>query len=145
MNAIDQLKLYTKESYSNSIIHQMNALIKEYAIYMRETIFEEVRLKQYQELPSRRSCIYVCEKKSLNYWYDKLPGDKRIFRIRLNGNIHKANENYLATEYLPGEEIYKNAYNYWEGSKESNSICEEILFEGDITILEEIPKENIIR
>lgn len=130
---IQQNGLYNKPDDAKYIIEQMNLTIKEMAIYLRESIFEEIRSIYFPALPSRKYCIWVCEKNSIPYWQENLGGNFPIYELCLTGVMHRANPHYLDIEILPCEQIRVNAFNYWTGTDNNNS-QEEILFEGIIEI-----------
>lgn len=147
MSIINSKKLYANEKNAEFIVNQLHSIANELAIYMRESIFEEIRAEYFSDLPSRKSCIWLCEKESVKYWLKALnPGSNfRIFKLELTGVIHKADQRHLKTEVLPCELIRENAFNYWTGTDGNNYLEQEILFEGIINILDEFEKiEDIL-
>ena len=141
MEAIEIIKrqeLYSDADYAKQLLEQMSILAKEFALYMREDIFEEVRKAHFPELPSRKSCIWVCEEAALNYWDDILEGEAQIFEVAVTGKIHRADQRHLSAKLLPGSVIWQNAVNYWNGADGSNSVEEEIIAEGEVEILRRI-------
>ncbi len=145
MSIINSRKLYASEKNAEIIVNQLHSIAKELAIYMRESIFEEIRAEYFADLPSRKSCIWVCEKESIKYWLKTLGFNCRIFKLELTGVIHKADQHHLNAEVLPCELIRENAFNYWTGTDGNNPEEQEILFEGIINILDEFEKiEDIL-
>lgn len=47
-------------------------VVADYAIYLREQVFEEVRLQYFSNLPSRRTGIWVFAQESEQYWCSTL-------------------------------------------------------------------------
>ena len=135
---IEDNKLYSTTEIAENIFKQYTKVIREMAIYMRETIFEEIRQMYFANLPSRKCCIWVLNEPSIRYWYNTLGPTRKLFRIKLTGVIHKADQRHLAAEILPSELIRRNAFEYWTGSDGTNTIEEELLFEGLINIVDEI-------
>jgi hypothetical protein len=106
----------------------------------RELSFELVRKEFYPELPSRQKCIWIIPdvKESLEFWGQVLKyTDKRIFKITLNGKIHRAAQKWLIGGTIPLNKWNAFAHSYWKGegigSKE-----DEVLFEGKFKIIDEI-------
>jgi hypothetical protein len=142
MSIINSRKLYANEKNAEIIVNQLHSIANELAIYMRESIFEEIRAEYFSDLPSRKSCIWLCEKESVKYWLKALNAGSnfRIFKLELTGVIHKADQRHLKAEVLPCELIRENAFNYWTGTDGNNHEEQEILFEGIINILDEFDK-----
>lgn len=134
-NFLKQPESFQIQNY-REIIKQALTIIKEQCIFTRETIFEEVRANYFPKLPSRKTCIWVCKKEAVNYWWDTLEGNKKIFKMQVTGVIHKAEEKHLICDTLSHNEIRANAFSYWTGSEGSNPMEEEILFEGVIKIMD---------
>ncbi|WP_027626267.1 DUF2441 domain-containing protein [Clostridium lundense] len=135
-NFLKQPESFQIQNY-REIIQQALIIIKEQCIFTRETIFEEVRGNYFPSLPSRKTCLWVCTKDSLPYWWSALNGTKKIFKLELTGIMHKADEKYLICDTLSHDEIRANAFNYWTGSDGLNPKKEELLFEGVIKVLQE--------
>ncbi len=111
---------------------------------VRELAFELVRKDFYPELPSRQKCIWLIpdDKKSLEYWKNVIQNkDKRIFKITVNGKIHRAAPKWLNGGTFSLNKWTSMAHSYWQG-EESGNIEDEILFEGKIKIIEEITVPN---
>jgi len=106
----------------------------------RELTFELVRKEFYHELPSRQKCIWIIpdEEKSLEFWKNVIKNkDKKIFKITIDGKIHRASQKWLVGGTFSLNKWTSLAHSYWKG-EESGSIEDEILFEGKIKIIEEI-------
>lgn len=122
----------------NNIFNLCNSAINELTTLIRELIFEEIRKISFPELPSRKSCIWVCDKQSVKQWWKKLDGNKKILRLSLTGTMHVGSEEYLSNDTFPLELFRQNALNYWQGKNSNNIESQEILFEGYLKILEVI-------
>jgi hypothetical protein len=139
LNLIQKNKLYSSVENTKIILEKLETITKQQAIYIRESIFEEIRADHFTDLPSRKSCIWVCEEHALEYWKELLlEANCKIFKVNLTGVIHKADQKHLKADVLPCELIRKNAFNYWTGSDSKNISEVEILFEGLVKIVEEI-------
>ena len=116
-------------------------VVRDLALYYRETIFEEIRAENFAKLPSRKNCIWLCEEPSLYSWLEVLKEESsRIFELECTGEIHKADQFHLKTEVLPRKLIVEKAIKYWSGTNGENLTEQEILFEGKVKVLREIKK-----
>ena len=107
----------------------------------RELAFESIRNEFYPELPSRKNCIWLIpnHQDSLQFWNNILNiGQQiKIFKVEIDGNIHRASQEWLVGGTLSINEWNKLAHNYWKGTNSGN-IEDEVLFTGRLKILEEI-------
>lgn len=118
---------------------QTKKLLSDYQLYARERIFEDVRAEMFPDLPSRKVCIWLIPPehlyKRINFWSKELTKTYKIYQLSCTGNIHIADEAFLASRfgYLP---TYRNdAIQYWSGKFQSKSIIhQEILFTGTIFV-----------
>lgn len=110
-----------------------------------ENIFEEVRKLKYNDLPSRKKCIYVCEGiEELSFWYEKLTlesGNQKaiIYELELEldeKKIFKCDAKILELGILPDKDIEDEANKYWSGLLNDNSEIEN-LYTGRVKILKE--------
>jgi hypothetical protein len=117
-------------------------VIKEQGMFIREEIFEEVRRNYFPQLPSRKTCIWLCDKESVEYWWSKLqtPKEKmKIFKFNVTGILLKTDQKHLIHESVAHDTLRAKAFEYWTGSDGLNPLEEEFLFEGIIRIIEEYP------
>lgn len=114
---------------------------------VRESVFEQVRMQKFENLPSRRSCIWITEEQHIPKWVETWYNDAqatgfKIFEItpRENGITHFADP-YLVKDDFSYEEVWALALSYWEGTLTNPNICE-ILFDGRLELtklVDEIP------
>lgn len=141
-NALDEFKPQLREQVKNTWIPQAAKTIKEMGKYIREVIFEEIRVNEFPELPSRFRCIWLAEKKDIKMWLEKIhAGDNEIFKVSVSGKIHIANEKFLAWDTLSHNELRQKAREYWRGKELDDDSLKEILFEGDVTLVEKCDLE----
>jgi len=111
----------------------------------RELAFESFRKEFYPELPSRLRCIWLIpgHENALHFWNNTLNKgqQKRVFKVTVEGNIHRAAHKWLIGGTFSINEWNKLAHNYWKGVSSGN-IDDEILFEGRMKIIEEITLYN---
>jgi len=118
--------------------------LKEYLMLIREFVFEEVRREQFPDLPSRQKCIWVMETpESVVYWAGKMDIPKRLLKVRLAGEGHRASNDCLASDTLSLKEFRTNAVNYWSGEQSSSSPQHETLFEGSVYVARVVPPEEV--
>lgn len=137
----DFLKLPIDIQHKNyqTCLQQAAKAIKEMGTYIRESIFEEVRVTEFPSHPSRMKCIWVCEEKDIQYWLDKLhAGEKKIFKVSLIGQMHRANPENLISDSVEHDLLRKHARMYWKADDLDNSSVHEVLFIGNISVREEI-------
>jgi|SRR5882724_10752993 len=106
----------------------------------REFAFESIRKEFYTELPSRRQCIWLIpdNEKALEFWQNTIHNkDQRIFKVTVDGKIHRAAQKWLIGGTFSANKWNILAHSYWKG-EDSGSIEDEILFEGKIKIIEEV-------
>ncbi|WP_375586996.1 DUF2441 domain-containing protein [Flagellimonas aurea] len=108
----------------------------QYLKWIREEIFEKIRLEINPNLPSRKKGIWLTNKKNLKKWWDILASNKRkIYKVEiLTGKTFTTDEFYCELKNNSIEEFENNARQYWQGELTSNPI-EEILFEGKLKVL----------
>lgn len=107
---------------------------------IRELTLETIRRDCYPELPSRHNCIWLSpdDKKSLAFWKPLVHGNtKNVFRVEIDGKVHRAANKWLITGMLPLNEINGMAHNYWKGV-DTGGFEDEILFIGKMKIIEKL-------
>ena len=117
-------------------------LLNEYSLYVRERLFEDVRLEYFPESPSRMTCLWIMTEENLaakiQYWSKEIPDTKTLYKISCSGKIHIADDTLLIHP-LGGffSEIRKYAHLYWDGViQNTEPIHQELLFAGSFTVLE---------
>lgn len=106
----------------------------------RELVFESIRKEFYPELPSRQKCIWLIpdNEKSLEFWKNTVYNrHRRIFKVTVDGNVHRAAHKWLIGGTFSINEWNKLAHSYWK-SEDSGRIDDEILFEGKIRIIKAV-------
>ena len=106
----------------------------------REISFESIRKDFYPKLPSRQKCIWLIPNngESLEFWKNVIKNkQRRIFKVAVEGNIHRAAQEWLVGGTFSVNRWNEMAHNYWKGEN-SGTIQDEVLFCGKIKILDEI-------
>ena len=141
--AIDE---YLKENKDKQtyikLLEIASGFLKNFELSKRELVLEEYRKKYHPNLPSRTKCIWLCEKKQLLYWKNKLNiGSKKgsLFKVSVTGNLFKSSDQFLPNKEMSILQIYENAKKYW--NPDFSVIDErkiEYLFDGKVKILQKI-------
>jgi len=108
---------------------------------VRELILEDVRQQMYANLPSRSTCIWLIpeREKAVRFWLDNMRSDtKKVFRVNATGELHRASQQPVIGDTISMNEWRKRALDYWNGA-DTESYDDELILNGDIEILEEVP------
>lgn len=124
---------------SEKTIQELANTLNHYVKLVREMMFEEVRLSHFPDYPSRQRGIWVIPNtpESLEYWKKEL-GEGRLFKVKLSGKIHKANQEYLHVNTNGLSYWRDRAYRYWSEEPGLSVEQEECIFEGQVEILNEL-------
>lgn len=140
----DNFKYLSDENFYQYIKHMIYEItnssnpIKENII--KECMFESIRIKKYPNLPSRLTSYWMCEDESLKFWYDvliKKNAKKKIYKLKVEGNIHKTHHAYIMWPIKNIDNLIKNANDYWSGYYEEKTQSEVLFNDGKITIIDE--------
>lgn len=108
----------------------------EAALYIREQVFEAVRLHEYPELPSRQKCLWVTQQDQVPYWRTMHNRDQvNLLTLRLNGDIFCGDDHWLKADTLSSIVYEQRARHYWAGEMHVTP-RKEFLFSGEATIIE---------
>ncbi len=117
-------------------LKQLNEAMLSYAYSLREIGMEWCRKKFYPTLPSRLTCMYLCEKESEAKGYlataqtKNNNGTPKVIKVKLNGKLFKTSNKFNRRD-LTFDGFVKNAHLYWQGvDKKFNEPTTEFLFEG---------------
>lgn len=137
-------KKYDFDLSKNNIDFLYNKLAdvsKEFAFFVREQVFEDYRVCNYPDLPSRQKCLWVTESNQLPYWKTMSQNTQRsLLTLELDGDLFCADEHWLAANTFSAVTYWERAAHYWAGDM-SESPIKEYLFCGTATIKEITPIE----
>lgn len=122
--------------------NQCVELLKEYQLYARERIFEDIRLASFPSLPSRKTCLWLLRADQLmdkvTYWREELSPEKHLYKLSCTGNIHVADDAFLTPRFGFLPTYREDAVKYWSGEWVSKScIHEEVLFQGEVFVIKD--------
>lgn len=131
----EDYRLRVNQSYNTKGINRTYSKCKKEKQEI-ESKFEECRLQNYSNLPSRKNCFYVCLEKDVEIWLKELIRHHRygfqIFKLSCSGFI------FWADSYLFSDEDIRNPQKYWNGCSPSDYNClVEGLFIGDYDVIED--------
>lgn len=107
---------------------------------VREVIVEMVRLQEYQEYPSRLSCLYAAKSyEDALKWKELFDSYNRkvlqIVKLRVIGNYFEGDANLLPKEDgVPFSQKIEQAREYWKGNVKNE--LPELLINGKIEVVE---------
>jgi len=126
------------------LLRAAQQVTKSQSMYIREEIFEEVRTNYFPHLPCRKTCIWVCSKEALEFWWGALDFEnKKILKLNLTGSLYVADQRHLMADTFRHDDHRANAFQYWTGSDQIDLKDQEVLFEGIIDVTEEYPTLDI--
>jgi len=114
---------------------------------VRELVFENVRRKEFNDLPSRHTCLYLCpdRRECVRYWWNELvtqghdPG-KTIWDVIVTGEIFLTPD-LVKLQSMSVEEWEALARRYWS-PHDAELDNDEILFAGEIEVVAERQKAD---
>lgn len=134
--------------YDNADLSKSPDRLTEYLLYIRESLFEEVRQQYFPQCPSRQKSIWLIphNENSLSFWKEALRVNElnipyQVLELVCSGNIFYGNEKYLKTSpELTFNNYRQYAFNYWNGSDTNlkENIDVECIFSGYFTVKEVI-------
>jgi hypothetical protein len=105
---------------------------------IRELVYEEVRFKYFNDLPSRRHCIWLCDENELHLWNNTLGGEHDIYKVKVTGKIHSCYAGALDDDNINYKILFYKALSYWRGECIGNPMEKEYLFEGKVELIEKV-------
>jgi hypothetical protein len=107
---------------------------------LKEHIFEDIRLNEYSDLPSRKRCMFLLDPQEdaisfcTQYGFNKPPYYViEIEKVDGKDKTHRCQISLLDCDTRPYSEIVENARKYWSGTDKIKSDME-ILFEGGFIV-----------
>lgn len=112
---------------------------KHFLMLARELVWENVRLAEFPDAPSRQRCIWLIRTlEDTKRWISQMgfqPNCYWVVQVRGTGRILDVDANLLAGDSEPLPTWYEKARAYWMGKKSENPLPE-VLFEGTIRVEE---------
>lgn len=138
---------FVRDSQKNTLdllirAREMNQILASYNHLLNELIFEQVRHKNYPDLPSRLKCTWLCDRRNIKKWLSLFDsrGKRKIFEVQAFGEVFKADRSWLTADVTTATEIFRRAIEYWKGSL--NPIVRErqveYLFKGRLKVIDQI-------
>jgi len=103
----------------------------------RELFWENIRLAEFPDAPSRQKCIWLIESlDDVNRWitaFDFNPVQCSVAKVRATGRALKVDSNNLIGDSDPLPIWYEKARLYWAGTESTNPLPE-VVFEGSLVV-----------
>jgi len=103
----------------------------------RELLWENVRLAEFPDAPSRQNCIWLIESMAdVTNWISQLGFEQShysVVRVRATGKSLKVDSNFLAGDSEPLPVWLEKAHEYWSGMVTQTPLPE-VLFVGHIEV-----------
>jgi hypothetical protein len=111
---------------------------KYYSMLLKEYVFEDIRINEFPNKPSRKKCIFLAPQSlNLKHYAKKMNFGEELVYLEIqplnDSKIHFANIGLLNCDTLAHEIKVKNAREYWQGNAEITDDTE-VLYEGEFII-----------
>lgn len=118
-------------------IRRHNFIEENYATYIKEEIFEAIRLQYYPDLPSRFNCVFLFSEMTFakESYANQGAYKAYVYEVELvEGKLIKVEMDLLRCDGATFEEINSCAHKYWKQLKQPNSATLEILLNGQAKV-----------
>ena len=120
----------------------LSKALSNYDFVMREFALEEVRKEKFQDCPSRFRCMFLSDdedtsRNNLQGMINKGRGKNfQVVKVKVSGLAHFVKDFGLSRLGLSFNEYKEEAEIYWTQDQKSKSATKEILFVGDVEVVE---------
>jgi len=127
---------------NKSLMIDMSKALSNYDFIMREFALEEVRRQQFPKLPSRFKCMFLSEDEdtclqNLESMQNRTKGKQfQAIKVKVNGYTHFVKDYGISRLGLSFNEYMDEAIKYWTQDQNSKTATKEILFVGDVEVIE---------
>lgn len=134
---------------NKNLIFDLSKALSNYDFIMREFALEEVRRQQFPHLPSRFRCMFLSEDAdtclhNLQGFINRGAGSNlQAIKVRVNGEAHFVKDYGVSRLGLSFNEYKNEALKYWSQDQHSTSATKEILFTGDVEILDVLKEYDL--
>ncbi len=120
------------------LLDSASCFISEYQMLIREIGYEEIRKSEFNCKPSRQKCIWLCKEEQLEYWKGNIGKPFKIFKVKIEGQAFKSNNDLIVSPSESYNKIVKKAKEYWNYEGKFENEKDEYLYVGNLEILEEL-------
>ena len=136
INAIEHAQQKRDVLGQIKLLSKTKSYVNEYQILLRELAFENIREKEFENLPSRYNCIYLCRIDQSEYWKKHLElQNYTIYKIEIYDEPFKSRDKLLPNPHESYNSICEKAKIYWQYNNNQNFEDDEYLYEGKFKIL----------
>ncbi|MBM3504892.1 MAG: DUF2441 domain-containing protein [Alphaproteobacteria bacterium] len=112
-------------------------IVSDFAILVRELVFEDVRAREFPYAPSRKTCLWLCDtEEDAVAWANTLGRGRDLYRIlevNATGRVHTAETRHLENDLIPVPRVQSAAKLYWRGDIAPEN-TRETLFVGKLEV-----------
>ncbi len=133
---INKGKTLTQSIYGERIIDQQT-VDKDYNLYIKEKIFEDIRSQDYQDTPSRLNCVFLYPDINIArfFWAKEYLYQAYLYEVEIKNGVPFMTEmDLLHCDGLRYTQIKKNAHKYWQQIYHPNSCTLECLLDGKAVV-----------
>ena len=140
-------KLNNNKTFDKDFLLKLCLALEESDFVLRELAVEHVRKTEFQNLPSRLTCMFLVDDKNLclknfNEFLKKDSTKKyQMIAVKLDGHVFYAKDVHINNRGLSLSDHLIEAKKYWSQNQNSQQPTKEILFEGTAEVVE-IVKQN---
>lgn len=134
---------------NKDLIIDMSKALSNYDFIMREFAMEEVRRQQFSHLPSRFRCMFLSDEadiclNNLDEFVNRGAGKNlQAIKVKVNGEAHFVKDFGINRLGLSFNDYKKEAFKYWSQNQNSSAATKEILFIGEVEIIEILKEINL--
>ena len=134
---------------NKKLLIDMSKALSNYDFILREFAMEEVRRQQFPNLPSRFRCMFLSEDEdtclhNLEGFINRGAGKNlQAIKVKVNGEAHFVKSFGISRLGLSFNDYMKEAFEYWNQDQNSSSATKEILFVGDVEVIEILKEVNL--
>ena len=134
---------------NKKLLIDMSKALSNYDFIMREFAMEEVRRQQSPNLPSRFRCMFLSEDEdtclhNLQGFINRGAGKNlQAIKVKVSGEAHFVKTFGITRAGLSFNDYMKEAVEYWNQDQNSSSATKEILFVGDVEVIEILKEVNL--
>ncbi|MBQ8845451.1 MAG: DUF2441 domain-containing protein [Clostridia bacterium] len=135
---------------NKELIVNMSKALSNYDFIIRELALEEVRKEKFPNLPSRFSCMFLSdtEEVCLQNYKDFIASNKnktyQAIKVKVTGEAHYVKDFGIGRLGLSFNEYKQEAEKYWSQNQNSTTPTKEILFSGQVEIIEILEEYKIL-
>lgn len=132
-----------------NLVVEMSKALSNYDFLLREFALEDVRKKEFPNLPSRFRCMFLSESEDVSLhdlqgFINRGAGTNlQVVKVKCSGEAHFVKDFAIGRQGLSFNEYKELARKYWAENNDSKIATKEILFVGDVEVVEILKEVNL--